>query len=531
MNPAYLFFIKEGGSLVMDDCAIKNQNFSNFSQIISATLKKEFILRNFVFMENILGNEIFKITAFSIYFENVTLYNNKFDFLRMTWLIFELNSYLEQDLFSNQANLFINNSFFFHNSFLVYLLFVSNFGFVDIRNSKFEGNFYFIGFSINFCSNVFFENVSFLKNNNIETFELNSTDYNKMKEAIEKNGIYGLSIQIKISSYIHFVFFYLIKNSASFLETSGIFVSECEIFYLADSQFIENSLENGFSNNAACLTIQSTTNGFLKLERNYFYKNFIKNNSFIEDEEYSACSKINMFYGNISISDSLFSENLGSKYLCLGLRSAVIFVNNCSFINHTHAESDLESLNFEKLGVLVLDFSDIIIKDCIFAFNTALKGAALSVQRSNYKFQFFLAKNCTFLNNLAFSAGNSLYVYSSESYRLFIMESCFFIKGISKKNSATISFGSQNGNFLQNFSCIECFFIKNIGVNSAAIFEYYPTYPLNTFLFFMDSLFLNNMKMTSPSSQGGLFDIWGEAFDDTVAFYISNCIFKGNFFF
>lgn len=519
-----LIFIN-GGSFIIDGCSIKKQNFSGFPNLISANLRQEFILRNFAFMENSLANKIFEITAFSIHFENITFYNNFFP-SSMIWAIFELNSYLEQDLF-NQAYLFINNSVFFQNYFSVYLLSVSNFGYVDIANSKFEGNFFMFGFDINSCDNIFFENIWFVKNNNKDTFEINSTEYEKFKEIDKTFGIYGVSIEIKIASYVQFVFLYFIKNAANLFQTTGFYIFECEYFYLADSQFIGNSLRTAGQNAGACFTIESKANGAIKLQRNYFFQNSVYNNLFGADEEFTACSKISMIYGNISLSDSLFYENLSPKYLCLGLRSNGIYVNNCSFINHTHTESDLVGLNYEKVGVLVVDFSDIIIKECFFAFNTALKGSALTVQRSNYKHQFLLTKNCTFLSNLAFSAGNSLYVYSSESFRLFIIDRCFFIKGISNKNSATISLGSQNGNFIQNFTCIECVFIQNMGLNSAAIFEYYPTYPLNTFLFFIDSLFLNNMKVRSSNPQGGLFDIWGEAFDETVAFYISNCIFKG----
>lgn len=321
----------------------------------------------------------------------------------------------------------------------------------------------------------------------------------------------------------------MLKNHGN-NKTVGISLFECEFVYVGASQFISNTLERGMKDAGTCFQIISSTSGQIKLERNYFFNNIINNYEQNIDEEYAGCYLIRMQKGNISIADSIFSENLSSKYLCLDLLGKLIFVQNCSFLNHTHKfrELDLDGSKYEKYGVLGIDFHDIEIENCVFDSNTALKGSAITIKKTIFKYQFLSVQNSKFLRNLAFLSGNSFYFESSTSFRLIILKSCFFIKGVGQRKSATLSFEIKNGNFIQNFTFLECFFLKNIGESSASIIEYYPSYPLNAFFNFLKCVFLNNVKNQNSNLQGGLFDIWGEAIDETsIAMYFEECLFKG----
>lgn len=523
--------IIQGGTLIIDSCAIKNQNFSLINTLIELNFQEKIVLSNFLFMQNIFPARLFSISAFSIIFEGINFSNNTVH-MALTLKIFDIRAYVKHESYSNESFFFLNNSIFFQNSFATEIFSISSFSFIDIRNSRNEENFFGLGFNILLCSNVSFQNSTFYRNNKIENFYTDSRQSLKINEYISMLGTYGASIQLQKVSYIQALSVIFFANYAYSSQTAGITLFECDFFLLAESEFINNTLERGMKDAGACFQFISTMNGLIKLERNYFSKNIIKNNEENIDEEYAACSVMKMPDGNISISHSIFSENLSPKYLCLNILSNKIIINNCSFINHTHdfVESDLAGSIYEKFGVLVVDFADMIVSDCAFSFNVAVKGSAITIKRTIYKYQFLLAENCNFYGNLAFLLGSSLFVDSSDSFRSFFMRSCFFVKGVSQRKSATLNFEVENGNFIQNFTFTECFFIQNVGESSSSIMEYFPSYPLNAFIYFLNSLFLNNLKIGNSAMQGGLFDIWGEAVDDTsVAVYFKDCIFKGFF--
>lgn len=526
------FFIDElirlsNTSMVLNNSKITEQNSKYISVLISTRCQIDNIILNF----EVLNNDILSYNFF--YFETQALLIENITFIGNTLLYESLSSIfiVKPSKCSNNGNVFkINNILFKENSFPIELFRINEFNLLEASNLNFEQNFYLFGFNIQKCTNIFIYNISFINNNNIQSFANDSLIYKDLKNKTTQFKIYGICIDIIFSNSINVSFAYFNKNYGR--GGSTIFgINFCKTIYLKESHFVENIVSTIFMEGSSGFYFYSLEKDIIHLDNIYCFRNQLISNysEAVGDYIMSGCGSITSLYGNVTIYKSSFYENKGYLKLCLNLKARYMKLNGLYFLNnsHTYTLADATNIKFEKIGVLSVDFSILIINDCNFTINTAVKGPALSIQPSFYPEQILYGKNNNFIKNFALISGNAIFLYSSKTNRIFVIDSCFFTKGISQTQSGVFYFGSQNGEFIQNFTCNLCFFIEN-EANSSAILEYLPTYPINFFVYFIKSFFYANKKYTNNIQQGGLFDIWGEVFDQTYSFFLKYCIIKGN---
>lgn len=204
--------------------------------------------------------------------------------------------------------------------------------------------------------------------------------------------------------------------------------------------------------------------------------------------------------GNPTISNCIFTANLGSEGGAISTRNASPTFTNCTISNNNAVPS------YSEGGGMFCLYGAPVITNCKFTGNTADYGGGLYLGQSDA-----IITNCTFTSNIGiYEGGGGMYSYGS----IPTITKCTFLRNVARNGNSDQAGGGMYNNSSSPI-ITDCVFLGNSGSVGAGMFNVYSSWPKIT-----NCIFVGNIA--SNYGGGGIWTANGAAMN------VVNCTFANN---